>query len=96
MKKMGVKFPLAWFPTFAFSLTYFLCNLVLMFIFNAYVFPPVTYIICLNSVTILGWRTEGSVESLTVCGENNLLSDSDQAIRSLLSSGETSLYLIAI
>lgn len=34
-EKVGVKSPLGWFPTFAFGLTYFLCNLALMFIFNA-------------------------------------------------------------
>lgn len=37
-----------------------------MLIFNVCLFPPVTYIIYLNSITILGWRTKGSVESVTL------------------------------
>lgn len=61
-----MNFPLSGFPTFAFSLNYFPCHLVLMLMFNVCLFPPVTYIIYLNSITILGWRTKGSVESVTL------------------------------
>lgn len=66
MTKMGVNFPLSGFPTFPFSLNYLPFHLVPMLIFDACLFPPVTYIIYLSSVTILGWRTKGSVESVTL------------------------------
>lgn len=56
-----------------------------MLVFNAYLFPPVTCIIYLSSVTILAWRTKSSVESVTLCGKTNFLCDSDWGVHSLLS-----------
>lgn len=77
MTKMAVNFPLTGFPTFAFSLNYLPFHLVPMLVFNAYLFPPVTCIIYLSSVTILAWRIKSSVESVTLCGKTNFLCDSD-------------------
>lgn len=54
MTKMGVNFPLIGFPTFAFSLNYLPGHLVSMLIFNSHLFPPVTYVIYLSYVAILG------------------------------------------